>query len=114
MLQGLDPVMEGIVTDLERVTDFSGLVKMNEVYFKKHKRQHDSSDSDSDVPQVTGHDSDDERISPSAHAAAKTAAKFSSPTTEVSDEARTKIDNAVKNQVAKTKAAITKMSKEEK
>lgn len=77
MLQGLDPVMEGIVTDLEKVTDFTALKKMNDRYFAKHKKALDSSESDSEdeVTKVTGHDSDDDRISPSANAAAKTAAK---------------------------------------
>jgi hypothetical protein len=28
MLQGLDPVLEGIVTDLDKVTDFSGMIQM--------------------------------------------------------------------------------------
>ena len=69
--------MEGIVTDLEKVTDFTALKKMNDRYFAKHKKALDSSESDSDdeATKVTGHDSDDDRISPSANAAAKTAAK---------------------------------------
>jgi len=95
----LDPVMEGIVTDLERVTDFSGLIKMNEVYFKKHKKAVDSSDSDEEdsTTKVTGHDSDDERISPSANAAAKTAAKAAK--VEADTKAKAKI---VRKVVAKT------------
>ena len=28
MLQGLDPVLEGIVHDLEKITDFSSLIKL--------------------------------------------------------------------------------------
>jgi hypothetical protein len=28
MLQGLDPVLEGIVTDLDKVTDFSGMIQL--------------------------------------------------------------------------------------
>jgi len=28
MLQGLDPVLEGILSDLNRVTDFSNLIKL--------------------------------------------------------------------------------------
>jgi len=28
MLQGLDPVLEGIVTDLNKVTDYSGMIKL--------------------------------------------------------------------------------------
>lgn len=28
MLQGLDPVLEGILGDLNRVTDFSNMIKM--------------------------------------------------------------------------------------
>ena len=29
MLQGLDPVLEGIVADLDKVTDFSGMIQMS-------------------------------------------------------------------------------------
>lgn len=91
--------MEGIVTDLERVTDFSALIKMNNTYFKKHKKALDSSDSDEEdqTTKVTGHDSDDDRISPSANAAAKTAAKAAK--VEADTKAKAKI---VKKVVAKT------------
>ena len=91
--------MEGIVTDLGRVTDFSALIKMNDKYFSKHKKVSDSSDSDDEdnTTKVTGHDSDDERISPSANAAAKTAAKAAQ--VEAVSKAKAKI---VRNVVAKT------------
>ena len=154
--------MEGIVTDLERVTDFSALIKMNDKYFSKHKKAPDSSDSDAEdsTTKVTGHDSDDDRISPSANAAAQTAAKaakveaetkvkakiikahVAATTGQASDESdndsdddiaapvaltkndkkkadakaikKIEIDAAVSKQVAKTKAAITTVSKAEK
>lgn len=32
MLQGLDPVLEGILSDLNRVTDFSNLIKLQKVH----------------------------------------------------------------------------------
>ena len=32
MLQGLDPVLEGIVADLDKVTDFSGMIQMSKPY----------------------------------------------------------------------------------
>jgi hypothetical protein len=35
MLQGLDPVLEGILSDLNKVTDFSTLIKLQ----KAHKTQ---------------------------------------------------------------------------
>ena len=70
MLQGLDPVMEGIVTDLEKVTDFSNLIKMNNTWFAKHRKAIDSSDSDNDAADPTGNDSDDDKPSIAATAAA--------------------------------------------
>jgi hypothetical protein len=99
--------MEGIVTDLERVTDFSSLIKMNESYFKKHKKALDSSDShiEDSTTKVTGHDSDDERISPAANAAAKTAAKAAK--VEADTKAKTKL---VKEHVARTTKKVTPVS----
>jgi len=32
MLQGLDPVLEGILSDLNKVTDFSTLIKLQKVH----------------------------------------------------------------------------------
>ena len=96
--------MEGIVTDLERVTDFSALIKMNDKYFEKHKKAPDSSDSDAEdsTTKVTGNDSDDDRISPSANAAAKTAAKAAK--VEADTKVKAKI---VKAHVAKTTGQAT-------
>ena len=44
MLQGLDPVLEGIVTDLDKVTDFSGMIQLG-------KRSHPLYDDDG-LPQA--------------------------------------------------------------
>lgn len=92
--------MEGIVTDLERVTDFSALITMNNKYFSKHKKAVDSSDSDEEdsTTKVTGHDSDDDRISPSANAAAKTAAKAA----KVEADTKAKVRIVKKKRVTKT------------
>ena len=45
MLQGLDPVLEGIVADLEKVTDYSNLIKLKKdladqkAIDKKHEKK---------------------------------------------------------------------------
>jgi hypothetical protein len=73
MLQGLDPVMEGIVTDLEKVTDFSNLIKMNNSWFAKHHKAVDSGSESDEENAPTGNDSDDDKPSIAAVAAAKVA-----------------------------------------
>lgn len=45
MLQGLDPVLEGILSDLNRVTDYSNLVKL-----QKSARGVEVADDDEDMP----------------------------------------------------------------
>ena len=37
MLQGLDPVLEGIVSDLDKVTDFSTMIKLKKEYAEKQE-----------------------------------------------------------------------------
>lgn len=37
MLQGLDPVLEGILSDLNKVTDFSNLIKLQKAHKTKQK-----------------------------------------------------------------------------
>lgn len=98
MLQGLDPVMEGIVTDLEKVTDFSNLIKMNNSWFAKHHKAVDSSDSDADVS-PTGNDSDDDKPSIAATAAAKVTASAAKVELKASKKAAI-VENARKAAIA--------------
>jgi len=45
MLQGLDPVLEGIVSDLDRVTDYSAIIKLQKEA-KSHKELPESDDAE--------------------------------------------------------------------
>ena len=52
MLQGLDPVLEGILSDLNRVTDFSQLIKLQKSAKSSKKEEEEAADEDMPVQHV--------------------------------------------------------------
>lgn len=79
MLQGLDPVMETIVSDLNRVTDFSNIKRMNKKWELKHSAAFgpikgadaEMSGSDSESDAASESNSDDEIDMPVAKSASE-------------------------------------------
>ena len=52
MLQGLDPVLEGILSDLNRVTDFTQLVKLQQAGKAAAADEEEQADEDMPVEHV--------------------------------------------------------------
>ena len=104
MLQGLDPVLEGIVADLDQVTDFSHMITLK-------SEQIDNMD-ELPPPKETNEDDQEEAASKMVTKAAKQAEAKADKDQEVSD-AKQKAKDAEKEEESLKKEKAKEAEKEE-
>ena len=92
MLQGLDPVLEGILSDLNKVTDFSTLLKLQDEHKSKLAEQDTKDDDEASSDESQPDSSAAKVVNKAAKSAVKAVGSFDDPKVAAKEVSKVKED----------------------